>query len=316
MSNRPDRAIQCECVDVRTGSIPTQAGRQPVLILDLHSDGLEFPVIKFFNAELTKSGNHTVSVDSDFAKLYRLTIGENPRKRFCEVRELLGHLLGYQFIVTAEQVLKRHGEAYLKVEKIKPVDPIYSSEWTSSGKQKGASRRRKTRRQVDDKLTTVRRQVDDKLTTVRRQVDDAKSLQAAKTLGLQPFSIPQCHYTTVQQYNSTTDPLPHVSDAGIDAVTLPAETETMTPAETEPRGLPNHSHGQTGQPERIDELNPPDDFDYYAGINQQFDEAEPMSKNTERPKPQHHVYHQRPDETRDEYWDRVINESLPDWGDK
>lgn len=40
-------------------------------------------------------------------------------------------------------------------------------------------------------------------------------------------------------------------------------------------------------------------------------EEEPMSR-----KPKVFVYHQRPDETRDEYWDRVINESLPDWEDR
>jgi hypothetical protein len=142
MSQSPDKSVLCVCVDVRKGAINVGNVLRPVFIMQLHSDGIELQIIKFFNAKWTKAGNYTVRHNSDFAKLYRLTVGENPTKRFSEAQKLMKHFLGHSFIIEGEQVMQNRSGAYLKVDKIKPVDPIKSDSWDETGGQKHVPKRR------------------------------------------------------------------------------------------------------------------------------------------------------------------------------
>lgn len=235
----PDNAVLCECVDARKGTISTAGGFKPVFIMELRAEGLKLPLIKYFNVRLTPAGSYAIPHNGDFAKLYRLTIGDSPRKRFSEAQKLLKHFLGHSFNVEYEYSFQRKGESYFKVTHIEPVNPLMSEAWTETGMMIKVFKSRTNRGQVEDKLGIF-----------RGQVADNKSLQGAKTLGLQPFSIPQKHFP---QEHRHTDTLPSFPDA--------------------------------------------------------------MEEKTPKPESRHFIYEQRPGETKDEYWDRVIDESLPDWRD-
>lgn len=84
--------ITCECIGTRIGEIPTKGGVKPVFVVELHTDEISAPIIKYFNCDSQTKGRYTVPHNSDFAKLYRLTLGQNPTKRFSEAHKLLTHL--------------------------------------------------------------------------------------------------------------------------------------------------------------------------------------------------------------------------------
>jgi hypothetical protein len=122
----------CRCVNTKTGSISTQAGKKPVLILELVTNDGEL-LIKFFNAELTPKGNHTTDRNSSFAKIYRLTLGENPQARFSRSDKLLGNFVGQYFLVKFEEAVSNKVGNYLRVTDIKPAQPIITDGWTITG---------------------------------------------------------------------------------------------------------------------------------------------------------------------------------------
>ena len=106
--------VLCECIDVRIGEIMTPGGKNPIFILELHNEAINAPLIKYLNCDSTTQGCYTVPHNSDFAKLYRLTIGDNPTKRFSRARQLLGHFLGRWFIVGYQDAQLKKGKHYFK----------------------------------------------------------------------------------------------------------------------------------------------------------------------------------------------------------
>ena len=127
-----EQASNWLCINAKVGSIPTSGGIKPVLIVELTNDAGEI-AIKFFNAKLTAKGNLSVDRNSDFAKLYRLTTGNNPIPRFTRCNQLMGHLIGYQFIADTDQAISKKHENYLRVTNIKPLNPITGDTWCLTG---------------------------------------------------------------------------------------------------------------------------------------------------------------------------------------
>jgi hypothetical protein len=122
----------CICVNTKVGCIAVKGGIKPVFILELVADSGEL-LVKFFNVQKTTKGNYTVGRNSDFACLYRLTIGENPAARFSRADRLLGHFRGYEFSVEYIEALDKLNNFYQKVTAIKPLNPIVSEDWTITG---------------------------------------------------------------------------------------------------------------------------------------------------------------------------------------
>jgi hypothetical protein len=122
----------CECVDVRIVTVKGKEGKRPAFILELYSEESKVTLNKYLGAKLTKGGNYSVKRNSDFARLYRLTIGNNPQRGFSTAQRLLKHFLGCRFMVEFEAA-KLFGNQYLKVIHIEPVNPVFSNEWSRLG---------------------------------------------------------------------------------------------------------------------------------------------------------------------------------------
>ena len=125
--------VLCECIDTRIGNISTAGGRKPVIIMQLQNEAIPEPLIKYFNCNLSDAGNHSVSKKSDFANIYRCTLGSNPTKRFSKAQQLIKHLSGYWFIASYEQAQSRSRKQYFKVTHIKPEAPARNDAWTLDG---------------------------------------------------------------------------------------------------------------------------------------------------------------------------------------
>ena len=132
--------VLCECIDTRIGTIPTAGGVKPVFIMQLQNEAIPEPLIKYFNCNLSDAGNHTVPHNSDFAKIYRSTLGDNPTKRFSKAHQLISHLSGYWFIASYERAQSRSRKQYLKVTHIKPEAPARNDAWTLDGTLKKAAK--------------------------------------------------------------------------------------------------------------------------------------------------------------------------------
>ncbi len=124
--------ISCVCVNTKTGTIAIKGGIKPVFLMELANDAGEI-LIKFFNVNKTPKGSYSVDRNGDFAKLYRLTIGENPVARFSRCDQLLTHFIGYQFFIEYEQAHSNRIGDYLRVTSIKPEFPFLGDGWTMTG---------------------------------------------------------------------------------------------------------------------------------------------------------------------------------------
>ena len=100
MQAQTSARVVCECGDTRIGVILTPGGEKPVFIMELYAEGINEPLIKFFNCSSKTKGCYTVPHNSNFAKLYRLTRGDIPKKRFSRSHQLLGHFLESRFYAT------------------------------------------------------------------------------------------------------------------------------------------------------------------------------------------------------------------------
>ena len=136
--------ITCECIDTRIGEIYTQGGHKPAFILQLHSEEINGPLIKYFNCVSKTKSRYTVPHNSDFAKLYRLTLGQNPTKRFSKAHQLLSHFLGYRFIATLKQETLKNGQHYFKATHIEPETLCKNDAWTTNGTLKKSNKPMKT----------------------------------------------------------------------------------------------------------------------------------------------------------------------------
>ncbi len=193
---------QCECVNAKKAKINTPGGQKPIFILELLTDdGKE--IIKYLNVKKLPSGNYSAAKDSDFAKLYRLAIGDNPTKRFSKAQQLLSHFHGVKFLVSFEEHIASNNSSYFKAKTIQPVEPIIRDEWTATGQLKGKPRghykrpnKVMSRRLIGDNMATSRRKSGEDL-------DIKKPVKPHFNLTSGTNSAPLKHTT----YNM--EPLPH-----------------------------------------------------------------------------------------------------------
>jgi hypothetical protein len=144
--------------------------------------------ILYFNAVVGKN-SYKVHPNSKFAKLYRLDIGENPRKRYCKAHQLRSHFIGKELRCKTEDAQYSNGDYYNKVIEVEPVSPIVTDEWTSTGKLKGKCRGRYKSSEVSgisspstrlngDLLESDRKEGGDELAKTWREGGDVKSPSA------------------------------------------------------------------------------------------------------------------------------------------
>jgi hypothetical protein len=124
----------CECVEARIASIRINGSIKPVFILELYDPKLQLTAIKWLGVIKTPKGSYSAKENSDFAKLYRLTVGYVPKSRYSKVQQLKKHFVGYQFIAEFEPAKGANGDDYLKVIKIAPLNPIITDGWFSDGR--------------------------------------------------------------------------------------------------------------------------------------------------------------------------------------
>ena len=91
-------SLLCECIETRIANIQTVAGVKPVFILELYNESREEQFIKYLNCNSTTKGQYKVPHNSDFAKLYRLTLGVNSTKHFSEAHKILHHFERQWFV--------------------------------------------------------------------------------------------------------------------------------------------------------------------------------------------------------------------------
>jgi hypothetical protein len=185
---------QCECVSAKQAKIDTPGGQKPIFILELLTDdGKE--IIKYLNVKKLPSGNYSAAKESDFAKLYRLAIGDNPTKRFSKAQQLLGHFHGVKFIVSFEEHKSSNNTLYFKAKTIQPVEPIIRDEWTATGQVKGKPRGHyKRQKQAKPRLL-----IGDDMATSRRNsgedLDIEKPVKSQFNLTSSTNSVPLKHTT-------------------------------------------------------------------------------------------------------------------------
>lgn len=134
---------KCECIEAKTGSVKTAGGKKDTIILTLVDIESNQELVFFINAVKNKSANYSVPRQGKFAKLYRLTTGENPSSRFSKAQQLMKHFIGKDFICEYETAKSTKGHCYNKVTSITPANAQQSDEWLSSGFT------RKKRRQIN-----------------------------------------------------------------------------------------------------------------------------------------------------------------------
>ena len=203
--------VLCECIDTRIGNIPTAGGVKPVFIMQLQNEAIPEPLIKYFNCNLSDAGNHTVQHNSDFAKIYRSTLGDNPTKRFSKAHQLISHLSGYWFIASYERAQSRSRKQYLKVTHIKPEAPARNDAWTLDGTlKKTAKKATFTPTESEDNQGIIRGQSGDNQGIIRGQSGDGETLDDSNSLGLEAVFHPTKKRPNQGKITNTLD---HVSDA-------------------------------------------------------------------------------------------------------
>ena len=205
--------VLCECIDTRIGTIPTAGGIKPVFIMQLQNEAIPEPLIKYFNCNLSDAGNHTVQHNSDFAKIYRSTLGDNPTKRFSKAHQLISHLLGYWFIVSYESAQSRSRKQYLKVTHIKPEAPVRNDAWTLDGTLKKIPKNSPFKTlENGDEMATDWRQSGEKMAMDWRRHGDDETLEASNSLGLEAVFHPTKKRPDQGKITNTLD---HVCDADL-----------------------------------------------------------------------------------------------------
>jgi hypothetical protein len=151
-----------QCISTKIVQISSKTGKRTAFILELVSQEGEIST-KFFNVNVTPKGSYSVHPNSDFGKLYRLTIGENPQKRFSRCDQLLKHFIGHQFFVQTELANCKTFGDYTRVKSIKPELPIVNDGWTITGHLIKAVRKESANnwRTIGEELVKNRRKVGD-----------------------------------------------------------------------------------------------------------------------------------------------------------
>ena len=168
--------VLCECVEWRQGLSNIDGIGQQSFVLDLCIVDSGEMLVKYLNCNSTTPNRFTVKHNGDFAKLYRLTLGSNPTKRFSDTRKLVSHFLGCHFFADYKTATGKNKIAYSKVVSLRPEKPILDDAWTSTGMVKKA-------RKVGNKTAESRWNIGG------LSVDD-KTLQASNSLGLEAVFNP------------------------------------------------------------------------------------------------------------------------------
>jgi len=144
----------CECIDVYLSEkMITPKGRsKPTLACSFVMKLVEVvtgeEITCYFNFEKSKAGHAKVKHNGKFAKLYRLTFGTDPRKRYSQAKSLANHFIGEPFLVKYEIVKTEQNDSYRKAICIKPVEPVVTEQWTNTGKLRTNTRRRNNPRNL------------------------------------------------------------------------------------------------------------------------------------------------------------------------
>lgn len=125
---------KCECIEAQTGKIDTPGGIKPVIILTMFCHEHDREMVYFCNAIKAKVSkkNYSVMPNSNFAKLYRITTGKNPR--FSKSQQLMKHFIGEWFHCEYCQSISKNGLPYFKVTSIKPLEPKTDKKWLPGGR--------------------------------------------------------------------------------------------------------------------------------------------------------------------------------------
>ena len=141
--------VLCECVATSKSEkmITPQGKSKPVLacsfVLKLVEIATGEEITCYLKYNKSPKGNAAVKHDGKFAMLYRLTIGDDPRKRYSEAQYLVNHFLGHQFLVSHVIAKTSENYAYKKTASIKPANPIVTDGWTITGKLRRTFKPRK-----------------------------------------------------------------------------------------------------------------------------------------------------------------------------
>ena len=132
--------VLCECIATsKSEKLITPRGKsKPVLassfVLKLVEVATGEEVTCYIKFNKSKAGHATVKPDGKFAMLYRLTLGQDPRKRYSQAQHLVNHFLGEQFnVIYVIEKTSKH-ETYRKAVSIKPIAPIIADGWTNTGR--------------------------------------------------------------------------------------------------------------------------------------------------------------------------------------
>jgi hypothetical protein len=181
--------------------------------MELENETFEEKIIKFFGCNLSEAGNHSVPHNSDFAKLYRTTIGSNPTKRFSKAHQLLPHLSSYYFAINYKLVEPSRAIPYLKVTRIKPKSIVRNDAWTLDGTLKKIPKNSPFKTlENGDEMATDWRQSGETMATDWRRHGDGETLEASKSLGLDAIFHPT---KKRPDQGKTTNTLDHVCDADL-----------------------------------------------------------------------------------------------------
>jgi hypothetical protein len=182
-----NQSVFCECVGWKQSISNINGVSQHSFVLDLCAIDSGEMLVKYLNCNSTTANRYTVKHNGDFAKLYRLTIGDNPTKRFSEAQYLVSHFLGCRFFAEYKTATGKNKIVYSKVISLKPEKPILNDAWTSTGMVKKA-------RKVGNKIPeTYRNNTGFSPETYRNNTGfspDDKTLQPANSLGLEAVFNP------------------------------------------------------------------------------------------------------------------------------
>lgn len=197
---------ECECISAKIGMVSTRGGMKHRIILTLVDLRNCQELLYFLSTTKNKSG-YSVKRNSNFAKLYRLTIGENPTNRFSKSQQLMEHLVGEEFLCEYESARSSKGHNYYKVTDIKSAYPYKSAEWLPDGtsrKRKGtkAAKRSKKRNLFGNHLDKNSQTTGNQLEIENSEKSCHKRAQRLISLPDKPTDYKLSAYTPT---NSTTD---------------------------------------------------------------------------------------------------------------
>jgi len=132
-------SLTMECIDAQ---VIAPKGF-PKIKLILYDAKTQTEAVKFFPCQITPKKFISTAKNSDFAKIYRLTIGEDPGNRLTRSDQLMSHLIGYEFNCIVKSASYSNNDPYNKVKAISPLNIIITDNWTASGHFRSKRKKRK-----------------------------------------------------------------------------------------------------------------------------------------------------------------------------